>query len=144
MRLSILIMGFAACVASPLTAASLPQSGSLKFDVIRKGKDIGDHSYKFTGSENSYSVRVSTNVVVKIPLINLTAYSFQHDSIETWKNGKLQKIKSATNDDGTSHKVNLGASSILPASLWNDDIVKSKALLNTVNGKKMLMLILVG
>ena len=139
MRLSILIMGFAACVASPLTAASLPQSGSLKFDVIRKGKDIGDHSYKFTGSENFYSVKVSTNIVVKVPLIKLTAYSFQHDSVETWKNGKLQKLKSATNDDGTPHKINLNASSVLPASLWNDDIVKSKELLNTVNGKKMFV-----
>ena len=137
MRLLILIMGLAVCAAVPLNAASIPASGSLTFDVMRKGKDIGDHSYKFSGSENSYSVKVSTNIVVKVPLIKLTAYSFQHDSVETWKNGKLQKLSSTTNDDGTPNKVNSGASSILPASLWNEDIVKSKILLNTVNGKKM-------
>ncbi len=137
MRLSILTMGLAVCLAAPINAASLPQSGSLKFDVIRKGKDIGDHSYKFSGTKNSYSVKVSTNVIVKVPLIKLTAYNFQHDSVETWKNGKLQKLWSTTNDDGTPHKVNSGASSILPASLWNEDIVKRKTLLNTVNGKKM-------
>ncbi len=137
MRLSILIMGFCACIAAPLNAASIPASGSLKFDVIRKGKDIGDHSYKFSGSVNSYSVKVTTNIVVKVPLIKITAYSFQHNFVETWKNGKLQKLSSTTNDDGTPHKVNAGASSILPASLWNEDIVKSKTLLNTMNGKKM-------
>jgi hypothetical protein len=137
MRFLILITGLAVCVAAPLSAASLPESGSLKFDVIRNGKDIGDHSYKFSGSENSYSVKVSTNVEIKIPFIKIVAYSFQHDSVETWKNGKLQKLRSTTNDDGTPHKVQSGASTILPASLWNEDIVKSKVLLNTVNGKKM-------
>jgi len=105
MRLLGLAIGFAAALALPANALSLPSNGKLNFDVIRKGKDIGDHSYRFSGSEGSFTVKVITDVVVKVPLIRTTAYSFKHSSIETWKGGKLQQLKSATQDDGVPHQL---------------------------------------
>ena len=137
MTFLILIFGLAVSMAAPLNAASLPKSDNITFDVMRKGKDIGDHSFKFNGSTNAFSVKVSTNIVAKIPLIQLTAYSFQHSSVEMWHNGKLQKLTSTTNDDGTPNQLNSGPSANLPASLWNVDIVRSKKLLNTIDGKIM-------
>ncbi len=35
-------------------AATLPSSGKLSFEVMRKGKDIGDHSYRFSGSPSAF------------------------------------------------------------------------------------------
>ena len=130
-------LGFALALTAPVNAFSLPQGGSLKFDVIRKGKDIGDHSYKFSGSGNAFSVKVATDIAVKIPLIRTTVYSFKHDSTERWKAGALQNVNSKTDDDGTPHQLNVAAKGALPASLWDEDIVRSGKLLNTIDGRIM-------
>lgn len=130
-------LSVAAVLAVPVQASSLPSQGNLRFDVIRKGKDIGDHSYAFSGAPGAYSVKVTTDIAVKVPLIRLNAYVFKQNSVETWAGGKMTAIQSATNDDGTAHQLNQPGQGLLPASLWNDDIVKSRKLLNTIDGKVM-------
>jgi hypothetical protein len=131
------ILAVALGLAVPVGASTLPSSGKLSFDVIRNGKDIGDHSYVFAGSPGSYSVKVSTDIAVKVPLIRINAYSFKHSSAETWSAGKLTAIRSNTNDDGTPHQLNQAGKGLLPASLWNDDSLASRKLLNTIDGKVM-------
>jgi hypothetical protein len=130
-------LGLALALAAPANALTLPQGGSLNFDVIRKGKDIGDHSYRFSGSAGAFSVKIVTDIAVKLPLIGTTVYSFKHDSTEHWKGGKLQKVASKTDDDGTPHQLNTAANGALPASLWDDEIVRGGKLLNTVDGRTM-------
>jgi len=137
MRILGMAVGLAFALAAPANALSLPSSGTLKFDVIRKGKDIGDHSYSFSGSRNAFSVKISTDIAVKIPLIRTTVYSFKHKSTEHWKAGKFKKLNSTTNDDGTPNQLSTASKGALPASLWNDDIVRSGKLMNTVDGKIM-------
>ncbi|MEB8385620.1 DUF6134 family protein [Rhodobacteraceae bacterium KMM 6894] len=137
MRLFGMFLGIAVALAAPVNALSIPSNGKLTFDVIRKGKDIGDHSYSFSGSSGTFTVTVATDVEVKVPLIRTTVYSFKHASVETWKGGKLQQLSSNTNDDGTPHELKTKAKGVLPASLWNDDIVRSGKLMNTVDGKIM-------
>jgi len=137
MRILTLITGLAIVFAAPLNAASIPSSGQLSFDVVRKGKDIGDHSYNFSGSPGSFSVTVATDVVVRVPLIRIAAYRFEHSSVETWQGGELQALVSTTNDDGTPHALNTANKGALPASLWNDDIVRTGQLMNTIDGTIM-------
>jgi hypothetical protein len=137
MRLLGLVIGLAVAFAAPVSALTLPSNGKLNFDVVRKGKDIGDHSYQFSGSTAAFTVNVSTDVVVKVPLIRTTAYSFKHSSVETWKGGKLQQLNSVTNDDGEPHQLQTGDKGALPASLWNDDTVRTGTLMNTVDGAIM-------
>ena len=137
MRILSLAAGLTLALSSALNAASIPSGGHLDFDVIRKGKDIGDHSYSLQGSEGALTVNVTTDIVVKIPLIRATAYSFQHKSVESWSGGKLSSVRSATNDDGTPHQLSSPGKGMLPASLWNDDIVKAGKLLNTIDGSIM-------
>jgi hypothetical protein len=137
MRLSILAAGLTLAMAATSNAATLPEGGQLNFDVIRKGKDIGDHSYAFNGTGGSFSVRVSTDVAVKIPIIRTNAYRFQHSSVETWEGGKLRTLKAATNDDGTPHELSTAGDGLIPASLWNDDTVRAGKLLNTIDGHVM-------
>ena len=137
MRLLGISICLAVALAAPANALSLPSNGNLSFDVMRKGKDIGEHSYSFSGSKNAFTVKVATDVVVKVPLIRVTAYSFQHSSVESWKGGKLQQLNSKSNDDGEPHQLKTGNKGALPASLWNDDIVRSGKLMNTIDGKIM-------
>lgn len=127
----------AASAAAPGLASSLPAKGALRFDVIRKGKDIGDHSYTFSGSPSSYSVNVQTDIAVKLPLLRINAYVFKQKSSERWNGQSMTTIRSATDDNGTAHQLDQPGTGLLPASLWNDAIVKSHTLLNTIDGRIM-------
>ncbi|MGV6806063.1 MAG: DUF6134 family protein [Ruegeria sp.] len=127
----------AAAIALPAFASTLPANGRIQFDVFRKGKDIGDLSYEFSGTPEAYSVKISTDIAVKVPLVRFNAYVFKQNSVEKWSGGKLASIQSATNDDGDDHKISQSGKGLLPASLWNDDIVKSRKLLNTIDGRVM-------
>ena len=137
MRFIGMALGFAIALATPVSSLSIPSSGKLSFDVIRKGKDIGDHSYSFTGKSGAFTVKVATDIVVKVPLIRTTAYSFKHNSVESWKGGTLQQLNSSTNDNGEPHQLKTGNKGALPASLWNEDIVTNGKLMNTIDGKIM-------
>ena len=137
MRLLGMAVGIAIALAAPVNALSVPSEGKLTFDVMRKGKDIGDHSYSFSRGNGALTVTVATDIAVKVPLIRTTAYSFTHISVETWIGGTLQHLSSTTNDDGAPHSLNSGNKGAMPASLWNDDIVRSGTLMNTIDGKIM-------
>ncbi len=136
-RFTTLVMAMGLALAGSANAATIPSSGHLDFDVMRKGKDIGDHSYNFTGSTKSLTVHVNTDIVVKVPLVRITAYSFTHDSTEKWASGKLVKVSSKTDDDGTPHQLNTRGNGALPASLWNIDAMHNGKLLNTIDGSLM-------
>ena len=137
LRASGLATGLTLALAAAGQAASPPPSGHLDFDVVRNGKDIGDHSYTFSGPPAQLQVQVRTDVHVKVPLIRANLYTFTHQSTETWQDGHLAKLVATTDDDGTPHSISLGSSQTLPASLWDVDTVKATSLLNTVDGSVM-------
>ncbi|MGV3695052.1 MAG: DUF6134 family protein [Paracoccus marcusii] len=121
-----------AAMASP--GASVPASGRLAFDVIRKDRDIGDYVVTFRGSGDDLTVDIATDVKVKVPVIGVAAYRFSQTSTETWRGGQLAGLTSRTDDNGTPHDIRVGATSLIPASLWNADMVRSQAVLNTIDG----------
>lgn len=131
-----------AFASGPVLAASIPASNKLTFDVIRKGKDIGDYVITFRKSGSNLTVNVNTKVKVKVPIVGVTVYQFVQKSREQWRSGKLAALSSTTNDNGEAHVINLGASSLLPASLWNEDILKAREVLNTIDGRKMRISVL--
>ena len=137
MRIFGWVVGLAVALAAPVNALSIPSDGKLSFDVVRKGKDIGDHSYSFSGAGNSFTVKVETDIAVKVPLIRTTAYSFQHASVEIWKGGKLQQISSTTMTtvNRTSCKPQT-RTSCQPAFGMTTSCAVGK-LMNTIDGKIM-------
>jgi hypothetical protein len=137
LRAIALAAGLSIALAAVGQAASPPPSGHLDFDVMRNGKDIGDHSYTFSGSPAQFRVQVRTDVHVKVPVIRANLYTFTHQSTESWRNGHLEKLTATTDDDGTPHTVSIGAGQTLPASLWEVDTVQASALLNTIDGSVM-------
>ena len=134
---AILIAALAAMIGTGAIAApkaSVPESGKLQFDVIRKGRDIGDYTLKFRGKGDDLTVSVLTDVMVRVPVIGVSAYNFNQTGTETWKNGKLAALETTTDDNGTAHSIRVGATALVPASLWSADIVKSTQILNTIDG----------
>lgn len=117
--------------------ANIPDDRQLQFDVVRKGKDIGDVSYIFRGNESSFQVQVTTDVAVQVPLLGANLYRFQQSSTEDWRNGKLSSLSSNTNDNGEKHNISAGATQLIPASLWSARILQQSQLLNTVDGSVM-------
>ena len=137
MRILGMIMAAVMAIATPVSALTLPASGSLKFDVMRKGNDIGDHSFVFSGADPNFKVQIVTDIAVKLPIIRTTVYSFQHNSTEQWQGGEFNHVTSKTDDDGDPNQLNTAGKGPLPASLWNMDIVHSKKLMNTIDGHIM-------
>lgn len=121
-----------AAIAAP--AASVPASGRLAFDVIRKDRDIGDYVVTFHGAGNDLTVNIATDVRVKVPVIGVSAYRFTQSSTETWRGGHIAALTSRTDDNGTAHDIRLGPSSLVPASLWNADLLHASRVLNTIDG----------
>ncbi|WP_374421767.1 DUF6134 family protein [Paracoccus sp. (in: a-proteobacteria)] len=113
---------------------SVPASGRLTFDVIRKGKDIGDYTVTFRGKGGDLDVDLRTDVKVKVPVIGVSAYTFRQQSTETWRGGKLAALSSKTDDNGTPHSISVGATPLIPASLWSADLLAVRQVLNTING----------
>ncbi|MEP3299760.1 MAG: DUF6134 family protein [Pseudoruegeria sp.] len=136
-KATVLTACFAAASFTSAASANVPDSGTLQFDVVRKGKDIGDISYVFQGPTANVKVQINTNVAVKVPLLGTKLYRFEQASIEHWQSGQLSSVKSKTNDNGDPHKMSSGATNLIPASLWNAKIVTQSRLLNTIDGSIM-------
>ena len=132
--LTVALLGAAAPGAMAAPQASVPPSGRLTFDVIRNGRDIGDYVVSFRGKGNDLTVNVATDVSVKVPVIGVSAYRFKQDSTETWRGGRLAGLTSRTDDNGKRHDISVGTTSLIPASLWNADLLHSGQVLNTIDG----------
>lgn len=145
-----------AAVAISFTAmavlAAPPPGGNLDFTVLRNGSEVGRHEMRFRTEADSLKIDIRTNVAVKVAFI--TAYRFEHEGHEVWQNGRLVRLWSKTNDDGTPHvlDVSAGGSELtvmadgkeperaavsIPASLWNERIVQQRSILNTLDGTRM-------
>ena len=132
--------------------AAVPPGGELDFTVLRGGDEIGTHRLVFTRDGDELKVKIDTDVAVK--MLGIAVYRFEHDGSEVWRNGHLVALESKTNDDGTPHRLAVKEDGgklvvdgdgrqgdekidVIPASLWNDDLVKQNALLNTLDGSSM-------
>lgn len=145
----------AAIAASALitsAASALPSASPLHFTVLRDGKPVGTHSLIFQNDAGGLKVTVDTDVVVKFAFVPV--YRFEHHGEEIWRKGRLASLSSTTNDDGTSHHLQVSADSAnlavhgddktsnlppstIPASLWHPGTVEQASLMNTLDGHPM-------
>jgi hypothetical protein len=140
----------AACLITS-QAQALP-GGPLRFTVLRDGHEIGTHRIDVKRSGDETRVDIATNVAVKLAFV--TVYRFEHYGHEIWRNDRLVKIDSKTDDDGTGKSLHgaldgkglaidgsaqkfVAEPAIVPASLWNPRIVEQGRLLNTLDGSEM-------
>ena len=133
-----------------INAFPIPKNGKVKFDVIRKNNVIGSHEITFV--KNNDVLLVETNIEIEVKVLFISAYTFAHQSTETWINGNFTKIvahsdfedereyfiKGQDNNDsflvsGMDGKLELDKN-ILPSNFWNIDVLKQKEIFDTQKG----------
>ena len=144
-------LGAAAIVGSVLALpARADHQVNRNFTVLRGGSSIGTHSITMARNGAETVVDVEVEMAVKIAFI--TVFRLEHRNREIWRDGRLVKIDTKTNDNGKNYKIDGNArgssfeivvndelssipSTIIPTSYWNAVTVEQTVLLNSANGK---------
>ena len=122
----------------------------IEFDIFRNDKNIGKHIFSFRKSENQ--LEIESEISFEIKKLGIVLYKYYVKGIEYYKDGKLIKFNSKTNQNGKKKYVNLileneelvidGSSfkgrvpaDYLLGTWWNHSIVESDAQISAVSGR---------
>jgi len=122
----------------------------IEFDIYRNNKHIGKHIFIFNKSENEIAVTSEINFEIK--KLGVVLYKYNVKGTEIYRDGKLIKFNSKTNQNGKEKYVNLktednkiiidGSSfkgkvseEYLLGTWWNHSIVKAPAQISAVSGR---------
>ncbi len=124
----------------------------LTFSVERNGQMVGRHTVSFEQDQTG-RLSVESRMQLEIPfLLGLVAYRFLYESDAQWRDGALQRIRVAVDDDGKARKVDLAWSGaefegqvngsparmpgpLFPTDHWNRQAVGAPYVLNTLTGR---------
>lgn len=132
-----------------LKASASPDITTVNFAVMRGGMQIGTNSIQVGREGDDISVQTVTHVSVGFGF--LTLYRFDQTETEEWAGGRLVAMKSATDDNGTLHRVSATARdgkilvqankqvqelapTTVPLNLWNPDLVDQNQVLDPEDG----------
>ena len=123
---------------------------SIEFDIFRNNQFIGKHIFSFKKSDNQLAVESEINFEIK--KFGVVLYKYHVKGTEFYKDGKLIKFNSKTNQnskekyvnmkledeeyiiDGSSYKGKAPVNYFL-GTWWNHSIVKSTAQISAVSGR---------
>lgn len=122
----------------------------LRFAIRRKGSVIGSHQVAFRSTDAGMIAETAVRMKVKIAFI--TAFRYNHNAEEHWRDGQLQTLNSSTDDDGEKFRVDGRATAqgirvsgaegtaMAPAdacttdSLWNRAIMERQTVIDAQDG----------
>ena len=130
-------------------ATGIPESGKIEFAVYRKGDKIGRHTLTFT--EEADELIVDVNVNLKVRLLFITVYRFEHKAKEVWNGGHLTSFVSETKQNGNEWYIDAAchsekmivnsnegqhvvSESLFPSTYWNVASLDVSRWLNTQFG----------
>ena len=122
----------------------------IEFDIYRNNKHIGKHIFSFKKLDNEIAVESEINF--KIKKLGVVLYEYHVQGTEYYKDGKLIKFNSKTNQNGKEKYVNIKAkgndliidgssykgkvsNEYLLGTWWNHSIVKAPAQISAVSGR---------
>ena len=133
-----------------VAAAAYTPPETMRFAIMRNGEQIGTHAIEINRAGPETNVRITTDLAVKVLFV--TAYRLQYSATERWVNGQLVAFNSTTDNNGVRHKVSATRSAsgleveadgktsrvdqnVLPASLWNAELMRRKAAMDPQDGQ---------
>ena len=144
----------AGCAEGPgdaITAARARYAGDgLRFEVLRNGHRVGEHTVRFRNEDGA--LRVDSSMELRLKLWFIEAYHFRYRSTETWCGGRLATLEASTDDNGTvtrvsarhnpsglvlsfaGHSTPIGHG-VYPTTHWNRAALDGAEVLNTVTGQ---------
>ena len=122
----------------------------IEFDIYRNNKHIGEHIFSFAKSDEQISIESKINFIIK--KFGIVLYKYHVKGKEVYKDGKLIKFNSRTDQNGKEKYVNLelendefiinGSSfkgktptNYLLGTWWNHSIVEAEAQISAVSGR---------
>lgn len=143
----------ASALAGPASAATIPPSGEIEFEVVR-GADIrfGAHTVRFYDGMHG-ELRVETDISLRAGLGPITVFRYELSGDEIWRGGRLESARFAGRDDGkdvfasAEYKdgvYTLGGSNItqdaieaplIASTYWNKALIEQGRMFNTQNGE---------
>ena len=122
----------------------------IEFDIYRNKNHIGKHIFSFKRLDDQLAVESEINFQIK--KFGIVLYKYHVKGTEIYKEGKLIKFNSKTNQNGKEKYVNLklededyiidGSSyqgktpiDFLLGTWWNHSIVKARAQISAVSGR---------
>ena len=122
----------------------------IEFDVIRNGKQVGEHRTVFSHTPAGLRVRSGMQLTVKVLFIPV--FDFDYESVATWCGGDLVALKATVDRNGTLSAVQAAyvdtntiietnesratyPSSLLPTNHWNPRVLNEQRVLNTITGQ---------
>ncbi len=157
--LTVMAAGLAlALPATPVTALlppasaeiGVPRDGTIEFAVFRKGEQIGTHKLTFEPRGEQLQVHVDANL--KVQMLFVTVYRYQHQSTELWSGDRMVEFQSATRQNGKEWQVDAHVAdgdglvvhandehrvlpaSLLPTSYWRPEMMETSRWFNTQFG----------
>ena len=122
----------------------------IEFDIYRNNQNIGKHIFSFHKSNGQLEVESEINFEIK--KLGIIFYTYHVKGTEVYKDGKLVKFNSKSNQNGKEKYVNMklkneeylidGSSyqgkvpiDFLLGTWWNHSIVKAQAQISAVSGR---------
>ena len=122
----------------------------IEFDIYRNNKNIGKHVFSFKKEGDKLAVESEINFQIK--KLGVVLYKYNVKGTEYYKDGKLIKFNSKTNQNGKDKYVNLKLendelvidgssfkgkvpSEYLLGTWWNHSIVEASAQISAVSGR---------
>jgi len=122
---------------TPSDAANLPvpPSRAIAFRLVRHDVAIGSHTLDFQVEDDTLTIQIAVDVLVKFGPIPLVRYT--HRTSEVWHGGRIESLEAQTNRNGThlsvsAHRVAAGLQvqgsgtspyiapdDALPTTYWN-------------------------
>jgi hypothetical protein len=141
------------CINSENFPFCLYESGKQEFIIIRNGKEVGWHKVEFIQTSHGY--KVNSSAYIKARYLLFLDYIFEYSSSSQWKNDELLENIINIDDDGNKYSIivkridenrieiineeeNINVhegNNIFPSDHWHPYEIKSKYLLNTLNGE---------
>jgi Family of unknown function (DUF6134) len=139
--------------AACLLATVLPAGASTlqrDFVVYLEDRRIGTHRFEVSTSQAG-TTHVRSEASFAVTLLGLPAYRYHHQAAEAWRDGCLEELTAATDDngrrlrvearrDGGALRVSGGASRLLPGCVmsyayWDKRMLEQPQLLNPQTGE---------
>lgn len=142
-RRSLVVGGGGLIGLAAMPALSRPMAptldGRLVFDVSMDGSRIGTHQVTLTpDGDDGYQVAVDIDFAFKLAFITVRRYG--HTNRELWRNGRLVRLDSRTDDDGEIHTVKATAAGdvIEVVSSLQDRTVPADTITTTYFSDRMI------
>ena len=102
----------------------------IEFDIYRNNKHIGKHIFSFKKTDNE--IAVESEIKFQIKKFGVVLYKYHVKGTEYYKDGKLIKFNSKTNQNGKEKYVNLKAEG-------NDLIIDGSSFKGKVSHEYLLL-----